>query len=351
MRFDLEKARDAAKMYNSRNPNVNTAVWAHNCAEHLQGAIDLIEQQADKIRELEEEIERRAKPNASDDWGNPIVLSVSDGVYDPTVAKGKIGPDAETAHHECQECDDEFCDEDECHRDILKESNFDNNVIEVMTSLKTEVIQLHDIIDTTSEEPKWAEDFEKLDRYTRLGYSLIDIEIAKKWHAAYRKAQNSNILRKQENEQLRASIVEHEEHENQTHEVLGNILGTDDTLENVAKRAAVQIKELNDALKSEKSWVSQYKKWLIEEVAEGMSENGFANDDLRQKARDSLILDGKIGPDADAKSRVWKITKDRVDALKGEINGYDIYDNDIETHSLKMRRKNVLKTMLKEATD
>lgn len=112
-----------------------------------------------------------------------------------------------------------------------------------------------------------------------------------------------------------------------------------------------KIKELKESLKNEKEWVSQYQKWLIEEVAEGMSENGFADDDLRQKARDSLILDGKIGPDADAKSRVWKITKDRVDALKGEINGYDVYDNDIETHSLKMRRKNVLKTMLKEATD
>lgn len=114
MTFNLEKAQDATKMYNSRNPNVNTTIWAHNCAEHLQGAIDLIEHQADKIRELEEEIERLAKPNALDDWGNPIVLSVSGGVYDPPAAKGKIGPDAETAHHECQECDDEFCDEDEC---------------------------------------------------------------------------------------------------------------------------------------------------------------------------------------------------------------------------------------------
>ena len=48
-------------------------------------------------------------------------------------------------------------------------------------------------------------------------------------------------------ERLRASLVEHEEHENQTHEVLGNVLGTDDTLENVAKRAAARIKELEEA--------------------------------------------------------------------------------------------------------
>ena len=53
-------------------------------------------------------------------------------------------------------------------------------------------------------------------------------------------------------ERLRASLVEHEEHENQTHEVLGNILGTDDTLENVAKRAAARIKELEEA--KSRSW-------------------------------------------------------------------------------------------------
>ena len=29
-------------------------------------------------------------------------------------ANGKIGPDAEAAHRECQECSEEFCDEDEC---------------------------------------------------------------------------------------------------------------------------------------------------------------------------------------------------------------------------------------------
>jgi len=49
-------------------------------------------------------------------------------------------------------------------------------------------------------------------------------------------------------ERLRASLVEHEEHENQTHAILGAILGTDDTLENVAKRAAASIKELEGML-------------------------------------------------------------------------------------------------------
>ena len=51
-------------------------------------------------------------------------------------------------------------------------------------------------------------------------------------------------------ERLLASLVEHEEHENQTHAILGAILGTDDTLENVAKRAMARIAELE--------------KWLVE---------------------------------------------------------------------------------------
>ena len=88
-----------------------------------------------------------------------------------------------------------------------------------------------------------------------------------------------------------------------------------------ADQRAARIQELEDALKVEKAWVRQYQKWLVEEVAEGMSENGFADDDLRQKARDSLILDGKIGPDADAKPHCWQITDERKAAL---LRAYDI---------------------------
>ena len=39
-------------------------------------------------------------------------------------------------------------------------------------------------------------------------------------------------------------VQEHEVHENQTHEALGKILGTDDTLKNVAERAVSRIAEL-----------------------------------------------------------------------------------------------------------
>ena len=48
---------------------------------------------------------------------------------------------------------------------------------------------------------EWADDFQIFERGTRSG--LIEIETAKKWHAAYRKAQNSNLLRKQEIKRLR----------------------------------------------------------------------------------------------------------------------------------------------------
>lgn len=78
----------------------------------------------------------------------------------------------------------------------------------------------------------------------------------------------------------------------------------DSTFDALQKDKA-RIKELEDALKEEKAWTSQYQKWLIEEVAEGMSENGFADDDLRQRARDSLLLDGKIGPDAKPKEGLY----------------------------------------------
>lgn len=46
-------------------------------------------------------------------------------------------------------------------------------------------------------------------------------------------------------------VREHEAHENQTHEVLGKILGTDDTLKNVAQRAVDRIAELEQDLEQE----------------------------------------------------------------------------------------------------
>ncbi len=98
-------------------------------------------------------------------------------------------------------------------------------------------------------------------------------------------------------ERLRASLVEHEEHENQTHEVLGNILGTDDTLENVAKRAAARIKELEKWLKKERSARLLEKSGSILLVY--LKENEIDFDEFFDgKALEQLQADGKIGPDA-----------------------------------------------------
>jgi len=119
-------------------------------------------------------------------------------------------------------------------------------------------------------------------------------------------------------ERLRASLVEHEEHENQTHKVLGNILGTDDTLENVAKRAAARIKELEaqceDLMQNcnslrERAWkaevrIKEQDDALVENLAADIAYDdrllwsrldGQRQDEYREKARQQLQAGGKIG--------------------------------------------------------
>ena len=115
-------------------------------------------------------------------------------------------------------------------------------------------------------------------------------------------------------ERLRAALVEHEEHENQTHEVLGNILGTDDTLENVAKRAAARIAELEKWLKKERS--ARLLEKSVSILLVYLKENDIDFDEFFEgKALEQLQAEGKIGPDADAKPRVWQITEEREAAV------------------------------------
>ena len=54
------------------------------------------------------------------------------------------------------------------------------------------------------EVPGWAEDFRRLND----GSAFPVFEVAKKWHAAYRKAQNSNLIRKKQTEDQDARIKE-----------------------------------------------------------------------------------------------------------------------------------------------
>ena len=60
-------------------------------------------------------------------------------------------------------------------------------------------------------------------------------------------------------------VREHEEHENQTHEILGKILGTDNTLENVARRAISKITELEKKNVVLEAQVTTLKKIAISE--------------------------------------------------------------------------------------
>ena len=172
--------------------------------------------------------------------------------------------------------------------------------------------------------------------------------------------EEQNLLRKQENERLLASLVEHEEHENQTHAILGAILGTDDTLENVAKRAMARIAELEDALVEERARGNHYgisyeevvqpdgeiERWIIDGEKDLPK---FCLDRVRAEARRQLKEEGKIGPDA-AKPRSWQITEERKAALWHAIKV--LKENDImeepEEH-LWDEEVTVLQAMLTEA--
>ena len=53
------------------------------------------------------------------------------------------------------------------------------------------------------EAPEWAKDYHLL--HSALDGPIVDA--ARKWHLAYRKAQNSNLVRKQQNEQQAAYVA------------------------------------------------------------------------------------------------------------------------------------------------
>jgi len=132
-----------------------------------------------------------------------------------------------------------------------------------------QIKELQDLIDKPPEEADWVADYHLLQ--SALDGPIIDA--ARKWHAAYRKAQNSNLMRAKEVERLRAALAheldlrnrhieslearikELEAHEQQTHEILGKILGNDDSLETVARRAITKIERLEAAfLEARHDW-------------------------------------------------------------------------------------------------
>ena len=82
-------------------------------------------------------------------------------------------------------------------------------------------------------------------RIAELENSLDEAEALTKKNA---ERMNGYLTREKELAAAEERIREHEAHENQTHEVLGKILGTDDTLKNVAERAVSRIAELESQI-------------------------------------------------------------------------------------------------------
>ena len=140
-------------------------------------------------------------------------------------------------------------------------------------------------------------------------------------------------------------VREHEAHENQTHAVLGKILGTDDTLENVARRAVNRIAELEVVLVEERAktimlieklksvandpdWQSKGLEhdfdWYMVESKKQI-ESGEPEDEaaIHKKMEELPSAPGAYRPaireeairQLGAKPRSWQITEERKDAL------------------------------------
>ena len=76
---------------------------------------------------------------------------------------------------------------------------YDRRIQEMAARIK----ELQDLIDKPPEEADWVADYHLLQ--SALDGPIIDA--ARKWHAAYRKAQNSNLMRAKEVKRLRAALA------------------------------------------------------------------------------------------------------------------------------------------------
>ena len=223
-----------------------------------------------------------------------------------------------------------------------------------------EIERLRAIIDTPPEEAEWKSDLEVLDIATQS--STIDIEIAKKWHSAYRRSQNSNLLRKQENERLRAEM------ENYGDDYVCQMKSKDARIKELKK----EIRRLKKESKTEQGFTNSYILHLheaearIKELEEALVEErtgaircesydhceGMYRIDLPDamiRAQQELQAEGKIGPDA--KPRSWQITDERKATLSASLKVLErLKKNNTDTdHSYLDRGITVLRAMLTEA--
>jgi len=124
-----------------------------------------------------------------------------------------------------------------------------------------QIKELQDIIDKPPEEAQWMTDYHLL----RSAMDDTIIESARRWHGAFRKAQNSNLIRLQQNarlgaevERLRAALAHELDLRNRHIESLEARIKE---LEAEVEAKNKQIKELQDLIDKppeEADWVADY---------------------------------------------------------------------------------------------
>ena len=140
-------------------------------------------------------------------------------------------------------------------------------------------------------------------------------------------------------------VREFESHENQTHAILGAILGTDDTLENVAKRAMTRIAELEKWLKEERAGAIRTESY---DHCEGMYRIDLP--DAMIQAQQELQAEGKIGTGdhiVGPNQLIWQITEERKAAIWHAVAV--LKENDPDDEHLWDEEIAVLRAMLTEA--
>jgi len=131
--------------------------------------------------------------------------------------------------------------------------------------------ELQDLIDKPPEEADWVADYHLLQ--SALDGPIIDA--ARKWHAAYRKAQNSNLMRAKEVGRLRSENLE----------LRVAVLGPDGIRANqevIIGEQAARIKELESEITAwiadRDSWIARYEavREAPREMAELMAREALA---------------------------------------------------------------------------
>ena len=209
------------------------------------------------------------------------------------------------------------------------------NELRQMNDMGYEIKRLQAIIDTPPEEAEWKSDLEVLDIATQS--STIDIEIAKKWHSAYRRSQNSNLLRKQENERLRAEM------ENYGDDYVCQMKSKDARIKELKK----EIRRLKKESKTEQGFTNSYILHLHEAEArikeleadnqnlvtmnKALMKNDWIlrdnNGKYRKRSQKAELLNkslkSKIGPDA--RPPCWQITEERKAAIDRGLQRRDLF--------------------------